>query len=218
VSFTIIEAEQRSTAWFAARAGRLTGSVAKDVLAKGKGKDEAVTRRDLRLRLVCERLTGQPQEDGFTNAAMQRGTDLEPIARGAYEAATGLMVRETGFLAHAEIMAGCSLDGDVDNFTGIVELKCPKSATHLRYLRNGTLPSEHLAQILHNLWISGAQWADFASFDDRFPPPLQFFCVRVHRDDFKGHLNLASYEIEARAFLTEVEREYKDVLSLQAVA
>jgi putative phage-type endonuclease len=213
VNFTVITAEQRSPEWFAARAGRLTGSVAADMLATIKS-GEAAARRDLRMRLVCERLTGQPQEDTFVNAAMQRGIDMEPMAFSAYEAQTGLVAVRSGFLSHALHMAGCSLDGHVGNFEGIVELKCPKSSTHLKYLREGGIPKDYLPQILHNLWISGAQWCDFLSFDDRFPADMQVFYVRVERDDKA----IAEYEAKALAFLGEVETEVNSLKGWKVVA
>ncbi len=210
MTFMICEAEQRSDAWFAARLGRLTGSRAGDMLAQIKN-GEAAARRDLRLQLVCERITGQSQENGYVNEVMQRGIDLEPRAFAAYEALTGQLARRTGFLSADGLMAGCSLDGDVDEFTGIVELKCPKSTTHLRYLRIGTMPSEHVAQVTHNLWISGAQWCDFMSFDDRFPSELALSIVRIQRDKDE----IAAYEERAMAFLSEVDREEADVRGLQ---
>ena len=203
MNFTVIDAEQRSAEWFAARAGLLTGSRAADILATIKS-GEAAARRDYRMQLVCERLTGQPQEDGFINAAMQRGIDLEPKAFAAYEALTGSVAVRTGFLRHSTHLAGCSLDGHVDGFTGIVEIKCPKSATHLKYWRGkGEAPSDYLPQITHNLWITGAQWCDFLSFDDRFPEELQTFLVRVRRSD----VDIDGYEQKALAFLAEVETE-----------
>lgn len=201
--FTIIDVPQRSEEWFAARCGRLTGSRAGDMLASIKS-GEAAARRDYRLQLVCERLTGQPQEDAFVNAAMQRGIDKEADAFSAYEAITGHMVQRSGFLAHVEHRAGCSLDGHLDDYAGILELKVPKSATHLRYLRDGGLPKEHLPQILHNLWITGARYADFMSFDDRFSADLQIHLVRVEAKD----LDLQGYETKALAFLAEVEADY----------
>lgn len=203
MSFTICQAEQRSPEWFAARAGLLTGSRASDMLATIKS-GEAAARRDYRMQLVCERLTGQPQEDGFVNAAMQRGIDLEPMAFAAYEALTGSVAVRTGFLRHTSILAGCSLDGHVDGFQGIVEIKCPKSATHLKYWRgSGAAPDDYLPQITHNLWITGAQWCDFLSFDDRFPVEMQTFLVRVNR----GDVDMDGYEKKALAFLAEVEAE-----------
>lgn len=202
MNFTIIHADQRSPEWFQARAGRLTGSRAADMLATIKS-GESAARRDYRLQLVCERLTGQPQEDGFVNAAMQRGIDMEPFARSAYEAKTGNVAVQTGFLSHVTQGAGCSLDGHVDHFAGIVELKCPKSSTHLRYLRDGVLPKEYVPQVTHNAWIAGADWVDFLSYDDRFPSDLQVFYVRVLVKD----LDLAGYEQSALAFLAEVDHE-----------
>lgn len=203
MNFTVVDAPQRSEAWFQARAGLLTGSRAADMLSQIKS-GEAAARRDYRMQLVCERLTGQPQEDGFVNAAMQRGIELEPKAFAAYEALTGSVVVRTGFLRHTTHLAGCSLDGHVDNFTGIVEIKCPKSATHLKYWRGkGEAPSEYLAQITHNLFITGAEWCDFLSFDDRYPEEMQTFLVRVRRDE----VDIAAYEAAALKFLAEVETE-----------
>lgn len=213
MSFTIIDAPQRSDAWFQARLGRLTGSCAKAMLAAVKTKgEEAAARRDLRTQLVLERITGQSQDDVYINTVMQRGIDKEPEAFAAYEAITGHVVRRTGFLSHTDLMAGCSLDGDVNDLEGIVELKCPKSATHLGYLKTGTLPKEHEAQIWHNLWLTGAQWCDFLSFDDRFPPALQTFYVRIHREP----IILGAYEKSVLAFLAEVDSELTAVLALQA--
>ena len=209
MNFTVVDAPQRSEQWFAARLGRLTGSRAGDMLATIKS-GEAAARRDLKVQLVVERLTQTLQEDMFVNAAMQRGIDCEPLAFAAYESLTGLMAVRSGFLAHDTIAAGCSLDGHVGDFAGILEVKCPKSATHLRYLRGGVVPSDYLPQITHNLWITKAMWCDFLSFDDRFPAALQTFLVRVNAAD----LDLASYETKALAFLAEVDTEVAAVRTL----
>jgi predicted phage-related endonuclease len=207
VSFTVIDAPQRSPEWFAARLGRLTGSCAGDMLASIK-TGEAAARRDLRMQLVTERLTGQLPEPGFISAEMQRGIDKEPDAFALYEAVTGSVVRRTGFLSHDVLPIGCSLDGDVDGFTGLVELKCPKSATHIGYIKADAVPANHLPQILHNLWVTGAQWCDFVSFDDRFPAGLRLFVKRVVRDDAQ----IAEYEQKALAFLAELAAEHGALL------
>lgn len=200
--FTVIEAEQRSPEWFMARLGRLTGSRAADMLATIKS-GEAAARRDLRVQLVCERLTQTLQEDAFVNAAMQRGIDMEPAAFAAYEALTGSVAQRTGFLAHDTLAIGCSLDGHVGDFEGLLEVKCPKSATHLGYLRGGVVPAAYVPQIAHNLFVSGAKWADFLSYDDRFPGSLQTFLVRVERDESA----IEAYAAKALAFLAEVDAE-----------
>lgn len=208
--FAIVEAEQRSPEWFAARLGKLTGSRAGGMLATIK-TGEAAAKRDLRMQLVCERLTGRPQEDGYTNDVMRRGVELEPAARGAYEAETGQIVQATGFIALQGMMAGCSLDGHVGDFDGIVELKCPKSATHLRYIQSQAVPREHLPQMRHNLWVTGAAWCDFVSFDDRFPEDLQFFRARLLRDE----ADIDGYAALAEAFLAEVDAAVQGVERLR---
>jgi predicted phage-related endonuclease len=215
--FTVIEAEQRSAEWFRARAGRLTGSKAwlvTDFLKTG-ARGESAKRRDYRLQLVCERLTGLPQEDGdgFVTDAMQRGITLEPAAFAAYEALTGEVAHKSGFLSHNTLRVGCSLDGHIDGFKGVLEIKCPKTATHLTYWRGKSeAPAEHLAQITHNLWVTGAEWCDFLSFDDRLPDGLQTFLARVKRED----VDIAAYESAALKFLAEVDAEVAEIQSRRA--
>lgn len=211
--FTIVNAEQRSPEWHKARLGRLTGSVAGDMLATIKS-GEAAARRDLRVQLVVERLTGEPQDNDYINADMQRGIDLEPMAFAAYEGITGTVLDRCGFVAHNELAIGCSPDGLVGDFEGIVELKVPRSATHLGYLRSGgEVPAEHRAQLLHALWVTGAPWCDFVSFDPRFPPNLQLYRVRLARDEQA----IAEYAEKALAFLAEVEREVEAVKTIENI-
>ena len=210
--FTVCYAEQRSPEWKAARCGRLTASRAKDMLATIKS-GEAAARRDLRVQLVVERLTGEPQDSDFINADMQRGIDLEPLAFAAYEGITGTVLDRCGFVAHTDLAIGCSPDGLVGDFDGIVELKVPRSATHLGYLRSGGIPAEHLAQLTHALWVTGAPWCDFVSFDPRFPPNLQLYRVRLERDERA----IAEYAEKALAFLAEVEREAAAVKTMNGI-
>lgn len=201
--FEIVTAEQRSPEWFAARLGRLCASDAGKMLATVKS-GEAAARRDLRLKLVCERLTGRPVEDSFQNADMARGIELEPQARIAYEFLTGVSVQQTGFLRHLEYPVGCSPDGVVGDFDGLVEIKCPRSARHLEYLNNRAVPADYRPQLLHQLWVSGAGYVDFVSFDQAMPERLQLAVTRLMRDE----KDIADYEKKALAFLAEVEREY----------
>ena len=206
---TILTMEQGTPEWKRARVGRVTASRAADVLAFLKGGTEAAARRDYRLQLVCERLTNEPQDSTFVNADMERGAALEADARRAYEAQTGLMVHTVGFIQHDDLMAGCSPDGLVDE--GLLELKVPRSATHLKNLRAGTLPSDYLPQVTHSLWLTGAPWCDFASYDPRFVPRLQLFRVRVKASD----LDIAGYDVKVRAFLDEIDAECEAIKRLQ---
>lgn len=204
-----ITTDQRSDAWRLARIGCLTGSRAGDMLARIK-TGESAKRRDYRLQLAVERITGQSAEDGYVNKDMQRGIDLEPAAIALYEAVTGLLVTPCGFLLHDDLQAGCSPDGQIGNFTGIVEVKCPRQAAHLDVLRSRTLPADYVGQVTHNLWITGAQWCDFVSYDDRFPPHLRLAVIRHLRKPAE----IDSYAIMAQAFLIEVERDVAEIKSL----
>ena len=202
--FTIIDCEQRSTEWLAARAGRVTASRAADMLAKIKS-GEAAGRRNYRTQLIAERLTGQPQENGFVSAAMQQGIDLEPRAIAAYEALTGALVRKTGFIALNDMAAGCSLDGDVDDFKTILSVKCPQPPAHLEYLWERRLPPRYIPQATHEMWITGAQHYDFVSYNEAYPENLQLFYVRVNRNEF----DVANHAAEVVAFLKEIDVEVR---------
>jgi hypothetical protein len=206
----VVDVAQRSPAWHAARCGRLTGTAAADMLATIKS-GEAAARRDLRLRLVVERLTGRPQDSGFTSADMQWGLDHEADARRAYESAAGEVVRDVGFLQHPELLAGCSPDGLIAA-GGLLEIKCPRSAQHLRSLRAPDVLPEYRAQIVHNVWIAGAAWCDFVSFDPRFPAAGR---LAIRRVVVRDH-DRAAYELMARVFLREVDSEFADVQTLLA--
>jgi hypothetical protein len=215
MNFTIVEAEQRSEPWFRARVGRITGSKSDCILAKGKSGGEAVTRRDYRAQLACERVTGIPDMGGYINADMQRGIDLEPEALSAYEAKTGEIVRQTGFLQHNDYLAGCSLDGDIDNFRGIVEFKCPKSAIHLSYWRDpAVFERQYAAQVAHNLWITGAEYCDLVSYDNRVPASLRVFRRRIKA----SAMYIPDYENDALRFLAEVSIEEREIRELAAKA
>ena len=177
MSYTVVTDPQRSPEWFAARVGRLTGSVADVLWKEGRKKGEvSVARRDLILKLACERLTGLSLEDDFTLPAhMQRGIDKEADAFAAFEAHTGLLASTSGFLAHDSLAVGCSLDGHVGDVMApdaILEVKCPKTATHVGYLRAGVVPPAYLPLVNFNLWMTGAPYAYFVSFDDRLPADL----------------------------------------------
>ena len=211
--FTVLDCPQRSPEWFAARAGRLTGSCAKDILATIK-TGEAAARRNLRLKLVLERLTGKTQESDFISPAMQAGIDREPLAFAAYEALTGDLAQTSGFLAHTEHMAGCSLDGHLGDYAKLLSIKCRQPAAHLEFLKSGRIPADALAQMRHELWITGASEHDYFSWNPDFPPALQARLVTVTA----AQANLAEYEAAALAFLAECDAELEAVRGLMECA
>ena len=210
MSITVVNYSQGSPEWFHARIGRLTGSRAADMLATIK-TGEAASRRNLRVQLVCERLTSIEQGPDFHSRSMQRGQEREADAIALFESVTGNVVRFAGFLAHDELMVGCSLDGYIgSDFEEILEVKVPKAAVHLEYLRRRTVPPKYIPQLRHNLWVSGAQRAHFASFGPDFPEPLQLHVVTLEREA----IDVEGYAALAVMFLEEVEQELQAVLEM----
>jgi putative phage-type endonuclease len=190
--------DQRSDEWFAARLGFATASRMNDAIA---GPDTAA-RRNYLIQLVTERLTGQQQES-FSSAAMQRGTDLEPVARMAYESKNGF-VDKTGFHKHPTIeWFGASPDGFVGD-DGLVEIKCPNSTTHVDYILEGKVPTKYKRQMLAQLVCTGRKWCDFVSFDNRLPEHLQLFVVRFEPKPEE----IAKLQEGVIKFLNDVQKEY----------
>lgn len=195
--------EQRSPEWFAARLGKVTASRMADVCAKTRS-GYAASRANYMAELVVERLTGKPTE-GFTNAAMQWGIDQEPFARNAYSTRTGELVLETGFVPHPRIaMAGASPDGMVTP-NGIVEIKCPNTASHIENLLNPDPPQKYFYQMQWQMACCMADFCDFVSYDPRMPEHLQLLIVRIPRDD--DTVRMLEYEVVT--FLGELDEKVK---------
>lgn len=190
---------QGSAAWLYERVGYVTASRFNAVIAKTKAGKPTAEREKYLWEVVVERITGQPQ-DHFASAAMQWGTDQEQASRMDYEARTGSMIEEVGFLKHPTLpMVGGSPDGLIDEDGGW-ESKSPyNSGIHLQTILNG-MPEEHLAQCQGLIWITGRKWWDFQSFDPRLPEPLRRYVKRVERDD----KYIAALETEIIAFSAEV--------------
>lgn len=192
------EVIQGSPEWHAIRLGKVTASRVADVIAKTKN-GPAASRKNYMAELVIERLTGHVA-DGYTSAAMQWGTDTEPQARLAYELHRNTDVVQVGFIHHPHIAdSGASPDGLVGD-DGLVEIKCPQSATHMETLDSGIVPAKYITQMQWQMACTGRGWCDFVSFDPRFPAPMQFFVKRVERDDEI----IRMLEDEVEQFLTEL--------------
>lgn len=210
--FTVIDVDQRSPEWLAARSGRVTGSTAKCVTAKGRGSEESMQRVNLRTKLALERITGKSLEKNFTTQAMEQGIEREPMALAAYEAETGALITQTGFLQHNREMIGCSLDAHVGDFEGLVSIKCPEITAHWETLRTLTISGDYMRQIEHEMLVTGAAWADYVSFNPDFEGPLQLCIIRVKRDDAK----IADYATKLTVFLKEVDTLEADIRAMAA--
>lgn len=199
--YSICPHAQGTPEWLADRLGRVTGSPAANLYAKIK-EGEAAARRDYRYKLALERLTGRDDSDHFISKDMQWGLDNEPLARMAFEAESGEVVQEFGFLLMHDFAAGCSVDGLIlGEKVGVWECKCPKSATHIGYIEEGVLPKTYVPQLTHNVWVTDAAFGIFTSFDPRLPEDLQLFTVRVERSE----LDVAGHEQKVIQFLKEVD-------------
>lgn len=191
---------QGSDEWKAARLGHVSASCIADVMAKGKS-GEAATRAKYKLKLIAERMTGMSQ-DSYSNSAMEWGVEQEPYARMAYEVSHETFVDKTGFWKHPTIpWVGVSPDGLVGT-NGLVEIKCPNSATHVDYLRANKVPAEYYKQIQCQLWVTGREWCDFISFDPRIRNERnRLLIVRAERDEPL----IAEMEVEVLKFLAEIQ-------------
>lgn len=214
-AFSVVDCDQRSPEWFAARLGRVTSSTAAKMLSQPRSKadKESVSRRNLRVRLALERVTGRPvDEDGYQSNAMKDGIEREPDAFAYYEALTGRLLERTGFLRHDVVMAGASLDAHCDDFTGIVEIKAPTPAVHMEYLTAGVIPKDYYTQVIHSLWVTGAEWCDWVSYQPDFPEWARVKVVRVERNAAE----LDAYALALSLFLSEVDAEVERIRALRA--
>jgi len=188
--------EQRSEEWFKARLGKVTASRVADILAKIKS-GESASRRNYKIQLVSERLTGEKQET-YINQAMQDGIDREFYARERYVQQHG-EVEEVGFIQHPTLEAGASPDGLVGD-DGLIEIKCPLGTTHTETLMTQEVPSKYIPQIQFQLLCTGRKWCDFISYNPMFPEHLQLFVKRVDADP----VYQKELEVEVGKFLDEV--------------
>lgn len=203
--------EQGSEAWFELRRGLATGSHFADVMAQGRGGAESTTRRNYRMRLALEIVTGKLLESTFKgNAHTERGHEREPFARMAYESITGNIVTEVPFIKHKYLECGVSPDGLVGD-DGMTEFKCPIPAIHWDYLQlKDQPPAEYKWQVYGEMWVADRQWNDFVSYCEEMPEPLQTHIVRVKRDD----KIIAELEAGVSKFLAEVRVTVKEIQEL----
>lgn len=200
---------QGSISWLKSRLGKVTASRIADLMATTKSGQSA-SRANYLAQLVAERLTGTVQES-FTNGAMAWGTETEPLARAIYEVKHCVMVDQIGFVQHPTIeMAGCSPDGLIDD-DGLIEIKCPNTATHIDTMLSGKPPSKYMLQMQWQMACTGRKWCDFVSFDPRMPEDLAMFVSRVWHDENK----VLEITTAVNEFLNDVETTIEKLRSLK---
>ena len=179
MSITVLNCEQGTPEWYAARLGIPTASRFADVLAEGRGNNPSKTRRTYMLKLIGERITGEPMYD-YQNDHMERGKAMEAEARDLYCFAKDVEVERVGFIRHdfGHFSAGCSPDSLIGK-PGMLEIKTKLAHLQIEALLDGRLPAEHTAQVQGQLWVAEREWCDFVSYW----PKLRPLIVRVHRDE-----------------------------------
>ncbi len=191
--------EQGSPEWHAMRCGKVTASRIADMMAKTK-TGWGASRANYQAQLIAERLTGLVA-DGYTNAAMEWGKEKEAEARAAYAFYRSTNVDLVDFVTHPEIaMSGASPDGLIGDI-GLLELKCPNTATHIETLLGGTIPGKYVLQMQWQMACTGRKWCDFTSYDPRMPEEMRLFVRRMERNDEK----ISEIATEVRAFIREID-------------
>lgn len=207
----VVNAEQGSPEWFAARVGKVTASRVSDVMAKGRNGTPSLTRAAYMGELIAESLTGQPVNSFKGNADTERGIQLEPEARLAYEIATGEIVRQVGLVLHPTIdRAAASPDGLVGEKGGL-EIKAPRPHVHLEYLLSGEAPSVYRPQMGMQAICAELEWVDFVSYCPVFPEDMQLFIVRFYPStDYRKEIS-----VEVVKFLGEMDAKLEQIKKLR---
>lgn len=183
----ILSLEQGSEEWFNARLGIPTASRFKDIVTPAKG-DKSTSYKSYMYELIAEKLINE-KTNGFKSEFMERGNEIEPLARASYEFIHEVEVKQVGMIFNDDMTIGISPDGLIGDNGGL-EIKCPKPSTVVKYILNGGLPLEYKPQVMGSLWISEREWWDFLAFH----PSMDFFQLRVYRDEayikkMKQHLS-----------------------------
>jgi putative phage-type endonuclease len=195
--------EQGSPEWMALRIGKIGGSRVADVLTEGRGGGESLTRRKYKNELIRERLTGK-KLDTYKTPAMQRGIDLEPMARAWYEVHYNTFVDQVAIVLHPTIEGGqCSPDGIVEATNSLIEIKIPNPENHLdNLLTSGKQLEQYYDQVQWQLaCMPEKEFCDLISYDPDMPDHLQGFVKRIYRDD--EYIN--NMQNAVIAFLSEIE-------------
>lgn len=195
----VIDCIQGSPEWHAARCGKATASRIGDIVARTK-TGWGASRANYAAELIAERLTGAPAER-FQNDAMRWGTEQEPRARMEYEFRTDASVQTIGLVRHPSIVASLASPDGLVGDVGLVEIKCPNTATHIETLRGAEIDGKYVKQMQWQMACTGRAWCDFVSFDPRMPAQMALHIRRVSRDDKL----IADLERDVAAFLVEID-------------
>ena len=205
--------EQGSPEWMALRIGKIGGSRVADVLTEGRSGAESLTKRKYKNELIRERLTGR-KLDTYKTPAMQRGIDLEPLARSWFEVKHNVFVDQVAIVLHPSIEGGqCSPDGIVEATNSLIEIKIPNPENHLdNILTGGKQLEQYYDQVQWQLaCMPEKEFCDLVSYDPEMPDHLQGFVKRIYRDDEY----IQTMQNAVIAFLSEIETIVNNLKEIQ---
>jgi hypothetical protein len=195
----IVTREQNTAEWFQAKCGKVGASSVNRALSMLKSGKSSADRENYKAEMIAEILTGLPTEH-YVSPAMDWGVENESLARAEYAFRMDCEVERTGFVLHPTIdRLGASPDGLIGTDGGL-EIKCPNTATHIKWMRDGIVPEEHRLQMYTGMVCCERDWWEFMSFDPRLPQQYQVFIRRLERDDEQ----IAAIEAGVEQFLVEV--------------
>lgn len=203
--------KQRSFEWKQARLGKPSASNLDKICAEGRGGKQSSTREDYLYDLAIERMTGIPRET-INTEWMDRGVELEAMARAEYEIELGLIVDEDGGKENLGLWA--SPDGLV-SLDGSIEIKCPKPKNHIKNIIDG-IDRGYMLQMAGVMLVYARQWCDFISFCPDFPESLRIHVFRVTWENLADVKITKEYIIEnVRAFNIELDELVKKLSTLE---
>lgn len=200
-----INVEQRTPEWIEYRLGKITGTRLKDVLKADN--------LPLLYEMIAE-VESKQIEEVYVNQAMQRGIDLEPVVRQMYQDKFGEIIEEVGFcLSDDNDYLALSPDGFTLDRKGAIEIKCPSTKTHVKYVLDGKIPTEYLPQVcMYFIVNKELEWLDFITYDDRFKE-LSFYNIHVTREDLSE--KIFEYQTKIDKFIEKFEKYYSKLQSLK---
>lgn len=202
-----IELEQGSPGWLAARCGSLGASSIEGLMAKSRKKgEESAGRKNLRTRLVLERITGKPLTT-FKTAAMEQGNELEDDARRLYAFTQGVSVEQVGLVQHATIEHAHASPDSLVGDDGGLEIKCPEPSAHKDTLMGAKVKRGYVLQMQWGMACTGRKWWDFVSYNPDFPPEMQLHVERFYRDSAQ----IVEIETQARLMMVETQKEIAEL-------
>jgi len=188
------EVKQGTVEWMAEREGKITSSRISCIMPEPKSADEkaltglSVGAKSYAYEIIANSLVSMPS---FHNEATDWGNNAESLARHFYAQRTGYYVDEVGFIESDIQGYGGSPDGiiytNMGSDIGIVEFKCPfNSGIHIKYCLikcDNDIPNEYYWQCQSNMYVAGAAWCDFVSFDPRIDSDMGLFIYRLYRNN-----------------------------------